>query len=178
MNDATYFWHARRPGRTRPRGRAPEPTRPGTPPPRTSWRIARRGLLRALFASATVAFTATALSRIRSAAPYGEPTGAFAPHPPGAGAGATFDEMHAGHRIQGWPVEAGGAEVTVFVDGRQLTLMRRADGSYLSSVDHYESFATAQEAARAAAVALGPARLASVPVHGGHRGGGARGVHA
>ncbi|MFJ8310912.1 MULTISPECIES: tyrosinase family oxidase copper chaperone [unclassified Streptomyces] len=178
MNDATHFWHARRTGRTRPRGRAPEPTRPGTPPPRISWRVARRGLLRALFASATVAFTGTALSRIRSAAPYGEPAGASVPRSSDRNTGSMFDEMHAGHRIQGWPAEAGGTEITVFVDGRRLTLMRRADGSYLSSVDHYESYATAQEAARAAAAALGPARLASVPVHAGHQAGAARGVHA
>ncbi|MFI6687275.1 tyrosinase family oxidase copper chaperone [Streptomyces sp. NPDC050485] len=178
MKDATHFWHALRTGRTRPRGRAPEPTKPGTPPPRPTWRIARRGLLHALFTTATVAFTGTALSRIRSAAPYGEPAGASVPRPPDQNTGSTFDEMHAGHRIQGRPVAAGGAEITVFVDGRQLTLMRRADGSYLSSVDHYESYATPREAARAAAVALGPARLASVPVHGSHQAGAARGVHA
>ncbi|MGW2818387.1 tyrosinase family oxidase copper chaperone [Streptomyces sp. NPDC001415] len=175
MNDATHFWHAYRTGRTRPRGRAPEPTRPGTPPPRTTWCIARRGLLRALFASATVAFTATALSRIPDAEPYGEPAVASGPQ---ADDGFTFDEMHTGHRIQGWPVQADSTDVVVFVDGRQLDLMRRADGSYLSSVDHYESYATAREAARAAAAELGAARLASVPVHGSHEGEAGRGVHA
>ncbi|MFI6054803.1 tyrosinase family oxidase copper chaperone [Streptomyces violascens] len=174
MNDATHFWHAYRTGRTRPRGRAPEPTRPGTPPPRTTWRIARRGLLRALFASASVAFTAAALSRIPAAPAYGEPAGAAAPQ---LDDGFTFDEMYAGHRIQGWPVEAESTEVTAFVDGRQLDLMRRADGSYLSSVDHYESYATAREAARAAAAELGSARLAFVPVHD-HEEEAGRGVHA
>ena len=175
MNDATHFWHAYRTGRTRPRGRAPEPTRPGTPPRRTTWRIARRGLLRALFASATVAFTAGALSRIPAAPPYGEPAGASAW---GEDGGSTFDEMYAGHRIQGWPIEADGSDIAVFVDGRELDLMRRADGSYLSSVDHYESYTTAREAARAAATELGVARLSAVPLHGGHEGGAGRGVHA
>ncbi|RCH65423.1 tyrosinase co-factor protein [Streptomyces sp. SDr-06] len=178
MSDATYFWRACRTGRTRPRGRAPEPTRPGTPPPRTSWRIARRGLLRALFASATVAFTAAALSRIPSAEPYGEPTGSAGPERGTGPEGSTFDEMYAGHRIQGWPVQTGAAEIAVFVDGRQLNLMRRADGGYLSSVDHYASYATAREAARAAAAELGAARLSSVPVHGSHERGADRGVHA
>ncbi|MFG2721147.1 tyrosinase family oxidase copper chaperone [Streptomyces sp. NPDC048416] len=175
MKDATHFWRARRTGRTRPRGRAPEPTRPGTPPSRTAWRIARRGLLRALFASASVAFTGAALSRITSAATAGATgPGSAAPVP----GGTPFDEMHAGHRIQGRPLQADGCEVAVFVDDRRLMLMRRADGSYLSSVDHYESYATAREAARAAAVVLGRARLAAVPVHAGHEGGAVHGVHA
>ncbi|MET9362121.1 tyrosinase family oxidase copper chaperone [Streptomyces sp. NPDC006632] len=183
MNHATHFWHARRTGRTRPRGRTPEPTRPGAPPPRTAWHIARRGLLRVLFASATAAFTGAALSRIPSAAPRGEPAGAAGPGPGSVSAlglaeGSAFDEMHAGHRIQGRAHRTDAAEAVVFVDGRQLMLMRRADGSYLSSVDHYESYATARDAARAAAAELGPARLAAVPVHAGHEGGAARGVHA
>ncbi|MFE9402087.1 tyrosinase family oxidase copper chaperone [Streptomyces sp. NPDC006530] len=175
MNDATHFWRARR---TRPRGHAPEPPEPpepGAPPPRTVWRIARRGLLRALFASAAVAFTGAALSRIPSAAPAGTTGPGSTPRVP---EGMLFDEMHAGHRIQGRPLHADGAEVAVFVDDRQLMLMRRADGTYLSSVDHYESYATAREAARAAAAELGRARLAAVPVHAGHEGGAVRGVHA
>ncbi|MEU9100407.1 tyrosinase family oxidase copper chaperone [Streptomyces sp. NPDC048361] len=175
MNDATHFWRARRTGRTRPRGRTPEPTRPGTPPPRTAWRLARRGVLRVLFASATVAFTGAALSRIPSAAPAGATGPGPTAHVP---EGMLFDEMHAGHRIQGRPLQADGSEVAVFVDDRQLVLMRRADGTYLSSVDHYESYATAREAARAAAAELGRARLAAVPVHAGHEGATAHGVHA
>ncbi|MFE4855674.1 tyrosinase family oxidase copper chaperone [Streptomyces sp. NPDC056670] len=175
MNDATHFRRPSGPGRTRPRGRVPEPAGPGAPPPRTAWQLARRGLLRAAFVSATAAFTAAALSRIPGATPYGEPAGAAGPEPD---EGAAFDEMYAGHRVQGRPLRAAGAEVAVFVDGRRLDLMRRADGSYLSSVDHYESYATAREAARAAARELGPARLAAVPVHGSHQGGAGRGVHA
>ncbi|MFG3285410.1 tyrosinase family oxidase copper chaperone [Streptomyces sp. NPDC048111] len=175
MIDATHFWRAWRTSRTRPRGRAPEPTRPGAPPPRTAWRIARRGLLHAAFASATVAFTTATLSRIPAVLPFG---GAAGTDGGGPQEGAVFDEMYAGHRIQGVPVAADAGEVAVFVDGRQLDLMRRADGSYLSAVDHYESYATAREAARAAARELGPARLAFIPVHGGHQGGAGRGVHA
>ncbi|WP_167159067.1 tyrosinase family oxidase copper chaperone [Streptomyces sp. MBT27] len=172
MNDATHFWRISRAGRTRPRGRAPEPAGPASRP---AWQPARRGLLRAAFVSATVAFTAAVLSRIPGATPPGGPAGALGPEPD---AGAAFDEMHAGHRIQGWPLGAGRGELAVFVDGRQLDVMRRADGSYLSSVDHYVSYPTARAAARAAANELGTARLAAVPVHGSHQEGAGRGVHA
>lgn len=43
----------------------------------------------------------------------------------------------------------------VMVDGRPLHLMRRADGSYLSMVDHYESYPTPLAAARGAVDELG-----------------------
>jgi hypothetical protein len=44
--------------------------------------------------------------------------------------------------------------------------MRRADGSYLSSVNHYESFPTPLDVARAAVDDLGGARLSlSGPIH-------------
>ncbi|MFF1481060.1 tyrosinase family oxidase copper chaperone [Streptomyces sp. NPDC058301] len=52
------------------------------------------------------------------------------------------------------------------IDGRHLHLMRRADGTYISSMDHYTSYATPLEAVRAAVDLLGPARLAATPVHG------------
>lgn len=50
-----------------------------------------------------------------------------------------------------------GGEWQVTVDGRPLHLMRRADGSYLSMVDHYESYPTPLAAVRAAVEQLGPA---------------------
>lgn len=50
----------------------------------------------------------------------------------------------------------GGGEWQVTVDGLPLHLMRRADGSYLSMVDHYQSYPTALAAARAAVDELGP----------------------
>ncbi|MFE7015844.1 tyrosinase family oxidase copper chaperone [Streptomyces sp. NPDC057651] len=43
----------------------------------------------------------------------------------------------------------------VTVDGRPLHLMRRADGSYLSMVDHYESYPTPLAAAKGAVDELG-----------------------
>lgn len=43
--------------------------------------------------------------------------------------------------------------------------MRRADGSYLSTVTHYESFPTLLETARAAVDELGTAQLSAVSPH-------------
>ena len=43
--------------------------------------------------------------------------------------------------------------------------MRRVDGSYLSNVNHYESFPTLLETARAAVDVIGSAQLAMIPPH-------------
>nr|EIF92165.1 tyrosinase co-factor MelC1 [Streptomyces tsukubensis NRRL18488] len=48
----------------------------------------------------------------------------------------------------------------VRIDGRPLHIMRRADGSFMSLVNHYESFPTLREVARAAVDELGAAQLA------------------
>ncbi|MGX1883374.1 tyrosinase family oxidase copper chaperone [Streptomyces sp. NPDC055287] len=55
--------------------------------------------------------------------------------------------------------------VEVRIDGRPLHVMRRADGSYLSLVNHYESFPTLLDAARAAVDELGDAQLSAHPLH-------------
>ncbi|WP_051855665.1 tyrosinase family oxidase copper chaperone [Streptomyces sp. NRRL B-1347] len=79
--------------------------------------------------------------------------------PPGAPDEGSFDEMYRGRRIQGDPVlgerGAGPSEWRVTVDGRQLGLMRRADGSYLTMVDHYGSYESPLAAARGAVDELG-----------------------
>uniref|UniRef100_UPI0034DF9CB3 tyrosinase family oxidase copper chaperone n=1 Tax=Streptomyces flavofungini TaxID=68200 RepID=UPI0034DF9CB3 len=49
----------------------------------------------------------------------------------------------------------------ITVDGRPLGLMRRADGSFLSMVDHYRSYATPLAAARGAVDELGPSQALS-----------------
>jgi hypothetical protein len=75
--------------------------------------------------------------------------------------GAAFDETYRGRRIQGAPAasrEQGGQDWRVTVDGRPLHLMRRADGTWLSMVDHYTSYRTPLEATRAAVDELGPGR--------------------
>ncbi|MFI9149765.1 tyrosinase family oxidase copper chaperone [Streptomyces sp. NPDC053367] len=73
-----------------------------------------------------------------------------------------FEEMYQGHHIRGvknLPGRTfGEGEWHVTVDGRPLHLMRRADGTWLTMVDHYASYATPLEAARAAVDELGPAQ--------------------
>jgi hypothetical protein len=68
-----------------------------------------------------------------------------------------FDETYRGRHLRGAAVSGTAWEVTV--DGRPLHLMRRADGSYLSMVDHYTSHPSARDAARAAVDELGGQQL-------------------
>ncbi|GAA2250141.1 tyrosinase cofactor [Streptomyces indiaensis] len=93
-------------------------------------------------------------------------SGADGKGPGPAGGEERFDETYRGRRIAGVrhdagrPGESGPSEWHVTVDGRPLHLMRRADGSWMSMVDHYQSYATPLAAARAAVDELGPdARL-------------------
>ncbi|MEU3659804.1 tyrosinase family oxidase copper chaperone [Streptomyces sp. NPDC032940] len=88
---------------------------------------------------------------------------------PGSRRGGTgFSAVHRGRRIRGvWtpePGRPGGGRWHVTVDGRPLHLMRRADGTWLSTVDHYCSYPTPLEAARAAVDELAPGeRLRATP---------------
>ncbi|QIB44705.1 tyrosinase family oxidase copper chaperone [Streptomyces aureoverticillatus] len=90
---------------------------------------------------------------------------------PGAPGGPSldFDETYRGRRIQGEPVIGDGAHGPegwrVSVDGQPLGLMRRADGSYLSMVDHYQSYATPLAAARGAVDELGTHQTLSGRLH-------------
>ncbi|MFF9670400.1 tyrosinase family oxidase copper chaperone [Streptomyces eurythermus] len=102
-------------------------------------------------------------------------------HPAGAADGGVFDETYRGRRIQGVLVPAmerqtaGGGTWRITVDGRPLHLMRRADGSWLSMVDHYTSYRTPLEATRAAVDEMGPGRrlrdLTEAGPAAGHSGG-------
>ncbi|MEW2115176.1 tyrosinase family oxidase copper chaperone [Streptomyces sp. NPDC005474] len=138
----------------------------------------RRDALRALCVSAL------ALAVVPVAA------AAWPRHEGGGDEAPTFDETYRGRRLRGMKADAAGAEHLdhmaqalraplrgqwhVTVDGRPLHLMRRADGTYLSMVDHYRSYPTALEAARAAVDELGPGRRLTVAGGEGGRGG----VHA
>lgn len=87
-----------------------------------------------------------------------------------------FEETYRGRRIRGVRTSggstSGAAQWHVTVDGRSLHLMRRADGTWLSMVDHYRSYATPLAATRAAVDELGPGqRLRESETHmGGHHG--------
>ncbi|MFJ4839537.1 tyrosinase family oxidase copper chaperone [Streptomyces sp. NPDC088746] len=144
---------------------------PGAPRP------ARRAVLRTAFTAAVIAGTGGALAPVILEEPEpGSPAqerGAVGPE--------RFSELYKGREIRGaatatvpagaqpYAVEAGavaaasGTEVSV--DGRVLHVMRRADGSYLSAVNHYESFPTLLETARAAVDELGTAQLAAASPH-------------
>ncbi|MFI8187415.1 tyrosinase family oxidase copper chaperone [Streptomyces sp. NPDC085946] len=162
------------------------PAGPGRPGP---GRDRRRAVTRGLFATALAAVLApvVAASRPRRAGGPG-PAG----HPGPGSAEESFAETYRGRRIRGvkgTPGQPDGGVGTaagrtagpgrwhVTVDGRQLHLMRRADGSWLSVVDHYGSYPTPLAAARAAVDALPPGRRlreavrhGTNPAQGGHHG--------
>ncbi|MCX4644147.1 tyrosinase cofactor [Streptomyces sp. NBC_01446] len=71
-------------------------------------------------------------------------------HIRGARGQGSMMRAHIGQRSGRWDVT---------VDGRPLHLMRRADGSYLSMVDHYQSYPTPLAAARGAVDELGDQML-------------------
>lgn len=142
----------------------------------------RRQVTRRLLASAAVAVMAPLAGASRPARPVAAPWD---------GPGDTvFEEIYRGRRIRVmWTRRNSGnrtGEWCVTVDGRPLHLMRRADGTWLSMVDHYQSYRTPLEAARGAVDELGPGQrlrdLAPGPVGDEprrlHTGGTHGGVHA
>lgn len=112
--------------------------------------LTRRGAMRGLLVSAV----GVALAPVVAAS---WPPGRLRPKD------LSFDEVYRGRHILGTKggsdgrTAFAGGEWQVTVDGRPLHLMRRADGSYLSMVDHYESYPTPLVAVRAAVDELGPA---------------------
>ncbi|MFI6656876.1 tyrosinase family oxidase copper chaperone [Streptomyces sp. NPDC050523] len=122
-------------------------------PQRRPRRVIRRGLL----ASAVALALAPLVAASRAPRPGAGHEG------PGDVKEEAFDEVYRGRRIKGTPLpgqacgpEGCGWQVTV--DGHPLHLMRRADGTWLTMVDHYSSYRTSLEATRAAVDELGPGR--------------------
>ncbi|CCK29974.1 putative secreted protein [Streptomyces davaonensis JCM 4913] len=109
----------------------------------------RRDLLRGLL----VAAGALALAPVVAAS---RPGAVQAEDKPGE---LAFDETYRGRHLRGIrtsDVRGGAPQWYVTVDGVPLHLMRRADGSWLSMIDHYASYATPLDAARGAVDELGP----------------------
>lgn len=136
----------------------------------------RRALLRVLAASgASVAAAAVLVPAavVTASGMTGAPPGPGASdgRAPGPMREVLFEEVYRGSHISGRrlgddeqmpPDRYGHAHterVEVLIDGRRLHLMRRADGSYLSMVDHFSSYPDALAAARGAVDALGTSRL-------------------
>jgi hypothetical protein len=117
---------------------APEAVPAAPPCPR------RRGILGALLALTGLAGTAGALSPLLRASRTTAP--------------AFTAETYGGRRLVHGPDWA-------TIDGRALHLMPRADGGFVSAVDHFTPYPTAGAAARAAVDELGGARL-STPAYG------------
>jgi hypothetical protein len=96
-----------------------------------------------------------------SAAPTAAASGAALSIPGGA-----IDEVYEGRRIQ-ISLEAGGQHdghhmpglPTIKIDGKELHLMRNADNSWVTVVNHYETFPDPVSAARAAVRDLQGANL-------------------
>lgn len=99
-----------------------------------------------------------------SAAPRAAATSS-ASTPPG-----TVDEVYKGRRIQIIPSTGGHhggphgghhspGQPTVRIDGRELHIMRNADGSWISVINHYETFSDPALLARAAVRELQGAAL-------------------
>lgn len=137
---------------------------------------ARRAVLRTAFTATVIAGTGGALAPVLLGGPEaGTPTERKAPEP------ERFAETYRGRQIRGAATvmvpaggqpRAGGAaavaavpDVEVRIDGRPLHVMRRADGSYLSTVNHYESFPTLLETARAAVDEIGTSQLSTTSPH-------------
>ncbi|WP_328413886.1 tyrosinase cofactor [Streptomyces violaceus] len=142
---------------------APAPAGPlpaGSTRQEVTRREATRGLRVCAFAAALAAPVATVAA-------------AFWPQrlgPEGVRKDSAFAETYRGRRIGvAWTPPngpAGQGRWHVTVDGCPLHLMRRADGTWLSMVDHYCSYRTPLEAARAAVDALGPGQRLREPAPG------------
>lgn len=92
-----------------------------------------------------------------------------------------FDETYRGRRIRGFRTSGGrGADAAawyVTVDGGPLHMMRRADGTWMTVVDHYRSYATPLEAARGAVDEMAPGTRLRDTGHGPRHEEGRHGVH-
>lgn len=131
--------------------------------------VTRRRVLRTgLTTVAAVSGTAAALRPMLAADDRRPGAGPPAAGPPAAvdeaPAVPLFDEVYRGRRIQGFSA-ASEDRVALYVDGRPLHTMRRADGSWISVADHFQPYPTPVATARGAVDAIGGAELAAWTGH-------------
>ncbi|MDJ0346191.1 tyrosinase cofactor [Streptomyces sp. H10-C2] len=125
----------------------------------------RRVLRRGAMAVAGAAFTATALSTpVALAARRGDEPEAGGARSAGSGGPAAFDEIYQGRRIRGQATHGGGHHhggpgYAVLIDGKELHVMQNADGTWISVINHYETFTSPRTVARAAVKELQGATL-------------------
>ena len=117
--------------------------------------VTRRRVLRTgLTTVAAVSGTAAALHPMLAA------DGRSTQAPPPEDGPQLFDEVYRGRRIQGYAA-ATEDRIALYVDGRPLHVMRRADGSWISVANHFQPYLTPVDTARAAVDAIGSAQLAA-----------------
>jgi hypothetical protein len=116
----------------------------------------RRVITSGLTAAAAVSGTAAALHPVLAA---DEPE-AHADAAPQAAAAPLFDEVYRGRRIQGF-TDSGEDGVAITVDGTRLPVMRRVDGSWISTANHYQPYTTPLATARGAVDVIGRAPLSA-----------------
>ncbi|KPI17034.1 tyrosinase co-factor MelC1 [Actinobacteria bacterium OV450] len=138
-------------------------------------KITRRQALGTAAGALTAAGVAAAVIKVSgSSSPDGDPKGAATASPPGPIPTGTIDEVYEGRRIQ---ISFGGGEhqgghhspglPTVRIDGNELHVMRNADGSWVSVVNHYQTFPDPVAVVRAAVRDLQGAALAPFGPTGG-----------
>ncbi|MER6774255.1 tyrosinase cofactor [Streptomyces bacillaris] len=125
-------------------------------------RITRRHALGAAAATALTGLVLAGLARTAGATSAPRATGH---QPPEGHAGhdgpQPFSETFQGRRIEGAPSHADGHHggYAVRIDGEELHVMRNADSTWVSVINHYETFTTPRAVARAAVIELQGARL-------------------
>jgi hypothetical protein len=75
-------------------------------------------------------------------------------------AAALFDEVYRGRRIQGFS-DDGEDGIAITVDGTPLPVMRRVDGSWISTANHYQPYTTPLATAKGAVDVIGRAALSA-----------------
>lgn len=116
--------------------------------------VTRRRVLRTgVTTVVAVSGTAAALSPMLAAEPRDRVDSA----PPAV---PLFDEVYRGRRIQGFP-DRGEDGVAITVDGTPLPVMRRVDGSWISTANHYQPYTTPLATAKGAVDVIGRARLSA-----------------